>query len=216
MIVQHTFGLDVPTELTQAYDPAQTALLVYDMQAGIFAQAPQLASITPQVSRIIAAARTAGLRTFFARHMSLPKNLMGVSQLRTAMTWQRHSNVEDVTSMFLRDTPAFSLIPEATPLSSEMVFDKLGMSFFEGTPLNMVLRDCGITSFIIAGVVLEIGIVPTVTHGIDLGYMPIVVEDACGSVSADAKNRALEDVRHTGSAFITDTQAICRLITQKA
>jgi len=70
------------------------------------------------------------------------------------------------------------------------------MSFFVGTPLDLALRDLGLDSFVIVGAVLEFGIEPTVRHGADLGYLPVVVADACfslGDFSGDAaaKERTL-------------------------
>jgi biuret amidohydrolase len=72
------------------------------------------------------------------------------------------------------------------PLPSEAIFDTITMSAFEGTPLNIALRDCGIDSFGIVGIAMEIGIEPTVRHGVDLGYIPVVVTDACGFGHRDA------------------------------
>jgi nicotinamidase-related amidase len=88
------------------------------------------------------------------------------------------------------------------------VFDKITMSAFEGTPLDIVLRDCGINSFIIAGVATEIGIEPTVRQGADLGYIPIVVTDACGSGHAEAGERALASIKFMGDAILTDVRTI--------
>jgi len=105
---------------------------------------------------------------------------MGISQFRTAMAWQRVTTVDEVKPWFLRDSPGFSLIPEVNLLPSEVVFDKVTMSAFEGTPLDIALRDCGIDAFVIVGIAMEIGIEPTVRHGVDLGYIPVVVKDACG------------------------------------
>ena len=117
---------------------------------------------------------------FFTRHMSLPARLMGAAQLRTAMAWQHVDDPEKVQSWFLRDTPGFQIVPELSPRGDEAVFDKLAMSAFAGTPLEMALRDLGIRAFAIAGVALEIGIGPTVWHAVDLGFIPVVVTDACG------------------------------------
>jgi nicotinamidase-related amidase len=55
------------------------------------------------------------------------------------------------------------------------------MSAFEGTPLNIVLRYRGINAFAIVGVAMEVGIEPTVRHGADLDYIPVIVRDACGA-----------------------------------
>ena len=61
------------------------------------------------------------------------------------------------------------------------MIDKITMSAFEGTPLDIVLRDCGVRAYLIAGVAIEVGIEPTVRHSADLGYIPVVVRDACGA-----------------------------------
>ena len=86
------------------------------------------------------------------------------------------------------------------------------MSAFEGTPLEMALRDCGVRSFIIAGIALEIGIDPTCRQGADLGFWPIIVNDACGSGNAAAANHSLAALEHMGDSIVTDTATVCRLL----
>ena len=152
-------------------------------------------------NRILGAA---DVRTFFCRHLSLATVLMGVQQTRTAMAWQRVDDPKDVRSLFLRDSPGFGLIPEATPRPTEVVFDKLGMSAFAGTPLDMALRDYGVVAVAIVGVVLEIGIAPTVAHATDLGSVPVVIADACGSVDDAARQRALDGIDHALMSVTTD------------
>src|SRR5215467_10591619 len=113
-----------------------------------------------------------------------------------------------VRVFFMRHTPGFQLVSDLNPLPSEVIFDKITMSAFEGTPLDIALRDCGINSFIIVGVATEIGIEPTVRHGADLGYLPIVVADACGAGHADAGARAMASIRFMGDAIMTDSRSI--------
>ena len=79
------------------------------------------------------------------------------------------------------DAAHSQIVPELAPAADEAVFEKLTMSAFEGTPLDTVLRDCGVTSVAIVGVALEIGIEPTARHAADLGYVPVVIRDACGA-----------------------------------
>ena len=155
------------------------------------------------------AARAAGVRVFFSRHLSLPKELMGMSQFRMAMAWQRVDSPDEVNPWFLRDHPSFQIIPELAPRQSEGVFDKLTMSAFEGTWLDFALRDCGINAFIIVGVATEIGIEPTARHGADLGYIPVLVTDACGAGNEEAAQRSIENLQFAGDAIITDAQTIC-------
>jgi nicotinamidase-related amidase len=207
--MQRAFGLSIPQTLEDVCDPARLALLVYDMQVGIVKQIGNGAQITAKVQQVLSAARQAGIRVFFTRHMSLPRELMGASQFRMAMAWQRVKSPDEVKPWFLRDTPGFQLIPELQPLPSEAIFDKIAMSAFEGTPLDIALRDCGITAFAIAGIALEIGIEPTMRQGSDLGYIPVLVKDACGFGHRDAAERTMASLEFAGDALITSVDAIC-------
>jgi biuret amidohydrolase len=210
--MQRAFGLEIPETLEEACAPSRTALIVYDMQVGVVRQIPTADVITSRVSEVLRAAREAGMRVVFTRHLSLPKELMGIFQLRMAMAWQRVTNVDQVQPWFLRDAPGFQLAPELTPLASEAVFDKITMSAFEGTPLDIALRDCGITSIVICGIAMEIGIEITVRHAADLGYIPIVVTDACGAGHPEAAQRSIAGLRFTGDAFLTTTSEIAAVL----
>jgi biuret amidohydrolase len=207
--MQRAFGLDIPQTLDDICDPTRLALVVYDMQVGIVKQIEKGQQITDNVVQVLAAARKAGIRVLFTRHMSLPNQLMGVSQVRMAMAWQGVKSPNEVKPWFLRDAPGFHLIPEMNPLPSEAIFDKITMSAFEGTPLDIALRDCGILAFAIVGIAMEIGIEPTVRQGADLGYIPVVVKDACGFGHCDAADRSIASLEFAGDALLTNVETIC-------
>ena len=206
-------GLSIPQVLGDVCDSTRLALLVYDMQAGIVRQIPDGAIVTEQAGRVLQAARTAGVRTFFTRHMSLPKELMGVSQYRMAMAWQKLDDPAQAEPWFLRDSPAFHIVPELAPLPSEAIFDKLAMSAFEGTPLAFALRDCGISAVAIVGIATEIGIEPTARHAADLGLLPVIVTDACGGGNPEAVRRSLDSLAFTGDALFTNTADFCEALS---
>jgi nicotinamidase-related amidase len=214
--VEHAYGLSIPRTLPEACDPRRAALLVYDMQVGVLAQIADADRVVARVTDLVDAARTGGYRVFYLRHMAVPKEVAGVSRLRTAMAWQRVDRVSDVRIAFLRDSEEFALVPELSPAPTEMVFDKVTMSAFVGTPLDLVLRDCGVDTVAIAGVAMEIGIEPTVRHAADLGYLPIVVADACGAGNLDAAQRSLAGLAFAGDALLTDTETIRPLLAAGA
>jgi nicotinamidase-related amidase len=216
MAVEKAFGLEIPENLEEACSPQRTAVVVYDMQVGILRQMRDGASVLAKVGEVLRSARGAGLRVYFLRHLSLPKELAGVSQLRTAKAWQRVASVAEVRPWFLRDSSGFQLAPELAPLASEAVFDKITMSAFEGTPLDIALRDCSITTVVIVGVATEIGIEPTVRHAVDLGYLPVLVTDACGAGNEEAGQRALASLRFMGDAFFTTVAEFCGILGRKA
>ncbi|MGI9147222.1 MAG: cysteine hydrolase family protein [Chloroflexota bacterium] len=213
--MEHGFGLDIPLTLDQVCDPRRLALLVYDMQVGVVSQMPDGADITRRVAAVVQTARDAGVRTFFTRHVWLPLEVAGVAQLRTAMAWQRVNRVVDLKPILQRDSPGFQIVPELTPRSSEAVFDKITMSAFEGTPLDIALRDCGISAFAIVGVALEIGIEPTVRHATDLGYIPVLVTDACGSGDHAAAARSIATLAFAGGSLQTDAATLSAVLGPK-
>lgn len=212
--MEKAYGLEIPQNLEEVCHPERMALLVYDMQVGIMNQLPKEKTnrITQQVLQVLEAAREGGFRVFFARHLSLPKEAAGVFQLRQAMMWQRTNKVSEVNSWFLRDSDSFQLIPELSPRPSEVIFDKITMSAFSGTFLDIALRDCGINSFAIVGIATEIGIEPTIRHGSDRGYIPVLVTDACGAGDDEAGERSLKSMEFIGDALLTETKTICDLL----
>jgi nicotinamidase-related amidase len=215
--MRRRFGLDIPVTLQDACDPAAMAVVIYDMQVGVLRQLPGGgADEVRRVSQVLAAARAGGYPVFFTRHMSLPVKLMGRAQLRTAMAWQHVDDPDKVKSWFPREAPGFQIVPELSPRGDEAIFDKLAMSAFAGTPLEMALRDLGIRAFAIAGVALEIGIAPTVSHAVDLGLLPVVVTDACGGRDRPAMERVLDDLRFSGEALLTDISTVTPLLASRS
>jgi nicotinamidase-related amidase len=213
--MQHAFGLEIPATLDEACDTKRMALLVYDMQVGILNQIKNGGEITEKVLRVLQTARAAGVRVFFSRHLSLPKELMGMFQVRTALAWQKVESIEQVKPWFLRDSPQFQIVPELSPQPNEAIFDKITMSAFEGTFLNVALRDCDINRLAVVGIAMEIGIEPTVRHAADLGYIPIVVTDACGAGHVEAAQRSLASLAFTGDALLTNVETICQLLSNR-
>jgi biuret amidohydrolase len=200
--VKSAYGLSIPETLAEAVRPDSTALIVYDMQVGILRQLKAGPDVLAHVLEVLELARSAGVRIFFMRHMSLPKKLAGVFQTRQMMFWQNKTSPDDAHPWFLRDSPGFALAPELAVRDDEAILDKITMSAFEGTPLSIALRDCGLKSFVICGIATEIGIEPTIRHGADLGFILVLVEDACGAGEPEAGERAIAGMRFIGDAMI--------------
>lgn len=206
-------GLDIPESLEDALRPASLALVVYDMQVGVLSQIAEADWVLDNVSALLAAARGRGIRTVFTRHYFMPTELAGVHQLRQAKVWQHKGRAADTHPLIPYGSPGFQLVDGLEPRPTEAVVDKITMSAFEGTPLDIVLRDCGVRAYMVAGVALEVGIEPTVRHSADLGYLPIVVHDACGAGDQAAGDRALTSIAYTGDALLADTDQVCSILS---
>jgi nicotinamidase-related amidase len=189
--MQQAFGMAVPETVDEMCRPTTSAVLVYDAQVGILAHVQDRDRLVERISAVLQAAREAAVPVLYVRHVSLPPTHMGVTALRTAMAWQRVHDAATVTAAFPPDAPHTQVVGDLAPVDGEPVFDKLGMSAFVGTPVEQVLRDRGVTTLVLVGAVLEIGVEPTARHAADLGLLPVVVEDACGVVDTQAAERSL-------------------------
>jgi nicotinamidase-related amidase len=211
-MIRSRYGVEIPTTLVEWCDPQRTALIVYDMQVGICAQVPGADLIIKQTAMALEAARTAGMRVAFTRHLSLPRRWMGMTQLRTAMAWQHHQHPDTIEPWFLADAEGTKIVSELAPLADEAVFDKLTMSLFDSTALNFALRDCGIRAIAVAGIAMEIGIEPTLRQATDNGFAAVLIEDACGFGNAAARDRSIATLNFIGETILTSTAAFCRAV----
>ena len=211
--MQHAFGMDVPESVAEMCQPPRAAVLVYDAQVGIVAAVRDRALVLTQIRSVVDAARKAGVPVLYVRHVSVPPSHMGVGALRTAMAWQRVERAEDVRSTFPEDASHTQLVDELQPEAGEPVFHKLGMSAFVGTPLEVVLRDRGVITLILVGAVLEIGIEATARHAADLGFLPVVVEDACGVVDGEAAQRSLASLDYSFMSYRATTAQVVEALS---
>lgn len=197
----------MPSSLPPSYtDATRTALLIYDMQRGIAKQIADAERVIAACKTAVEAARRAGMRIAYSKHMSPPRVWLGSTQLRTAMAWQRAQKPEEVKGWFPRGSEASEIVPELAPADDDLVVEKFTMSALSGTTLDFALRDCGIVNLVMAGIALEIGIEPTVRSATDLGFVPVVLTDACGWGNKAAGERSLETMKFVGEAILTDTK----------
>jgi nicotinamidase-related amidase len=212
--MKSAYGVKVPSDLQEICSPDRAAIIIYDMQAAIVPQIADGQLIVRGCQQLLAAARSSGYRIFFTRHIFLPNASAGVGQFRRAMVWQRKDDPIDTKPFFTATSPASQIVPELTPTEDDVVIEKIAMSAFEGTYLDIALRDINLVAFIIAGIALEVGIEPTIRHGLDLNYIPIVISDLCGAKTDEARLRSLANLRATGEVIETSSSELIALLAQ--
>jgi nicotinamidase-related amidase len=80
------------------------------------------------------------------------------------------------------------------PHEGKAVLDKITFGAFKGTPLAIMLRDCGLTPLVICGLV------------------PVVLRDACGAGHRQAGERSIESLAFVCYAIISDVEEFVRAI----
>lgn len=211
--MREAYGLPIPNQLSEVCAPERCAVIIYDMQNGIVPQIDAGPEIVASCGTLLEASRTGGYRIFFTRHFFLPNAVAGVGQLRRAMVWQRKNRAEETTPFFQQGSPLWEIDPKVAPREGEIVIDKITMSAFEGTFLNLAMRDARLDSFIIAGIALEVGIGPTVRHALDLNFCPVVVSDACGSKTEKLRNQTITSLEETGEVYIASTSEVVSVMS---
>jgi ureidoacrylate peracid hydrolase len=96
------------------------------------------------------------------------------------------------------------------PVEDEIVLGKTSSSVFISTNIDYVLRNLGVKSLIVAGVLTDQCIDSTVRDACDLGYLVTVPTDACATLSAERHDWALRNNR--GYCRQITTEALAREI----
>ena len=105
------------------------------------------------------------------------------------------------------------------PAEDEIVLPKTSSSVFISTNIDYVLRNLGVRSLIVAGVLTDQCIDSAVRDACDLGYLVTVPTDACATLSAERHEWSLRNNRGYCRQLTTDellgeierlTRPVCR------
>jgi biuret amidohydrolase len=177
-------------------DPAKTALLVVDMQHQFISRD----GLDAQV------AREKGMfdkwAYFFDRidQLTIPNNQKLLQFFRAnklEVTFGRiachHKDGRDRSPVQRRPgwnnillpigDPGAEMVPELAPLPDEIVVNKTTDSVVAGTNYEFLLRNMGIETVVVTGVVTDQCVASTVRGLADAGFEVILVEDACAAAT---------------------------------
>jgi ureidoacrylate peracid hydrolase len=90
-----------------------------------------------------------------------------------------------------KDTWGADIIDGLDPREDEVILDRIRMSAFHGTALDVMLRNLGVTGVVIVGVWTNMAVEHTARDAADFGYRVTVVSDATSSINADWQRVAL-------------------------
>ena len=87
------------------------------------------------------------------------------------------------------------ILDEIAPGADEMVFRKTSSSVFISTNIYYVLRNLGVRSLIVAGMMTDQCVESAVRDACDLGYLVTLVTNACVTESAERHHQAFIGIR---------------------
>ena len=200
--------------------PGQTALLIIDMQrhsahpdgatlrkvrAAGFAEvargfSERLALIVPNIRRLQVAFRGAGLEVIHVRIASM-----------TADGRDRGPSHKKLGHVAAPDSRDADILPELRPVGDELVFSKTAGSVFCATNIEYVLRNLGITTLVVTGIVTTGCVHTAVTGAADRGFHVILVEDGCGALLPEMHWASIRILRDVYAKVMTTAEVLERL-----
>ncbi len=182
--------------------PEHTALVTQECQRGVvgdLSPLPHLAAaareILPNVARLSKAARAAGVRVV---HCTAERRPDGLGANTNARIFRY---MEKAPHPLRPGSDAAALVPEIEVSESDLMMPRLhGLSPFQGTELDFVLRNLGVRTIVGVGVSLNVAIQSLTFDAVNASYQVVIPRDA---VAGFPKEYAEAVFEHTLGAVAT-------------
>ena len=200
----------MPFDITPLVNPNHTALLTNEVQSSVFDADGDLAEnarrILGNIVRLADAARLAGAPVVHAvkhfRRDSLARN-------RNIVLYQLRGVLPDAQPKpDSRLQPGCQLVPELGPNERDLVMTRLhGMGAVHDSGIDPVLRILGVSTVVVVGVSLNVGIPNSVMDLANRGYDVVVPSDAVAGTPTEYQDQIMKHtIRHL--ARVAPTRAI--------
>jgi len=169
-------------------DPADTAVVVVDMQNGFChpegsLYAPDSEAALDPVTGLLTRAREAGASVVFTRDVHPPEQFEGNHYYDEFERWGEH---------VLEGSWEAELIDALDPREGELVVEKHTYDAFHETQLEGWLDAHGIDDLVVCGTLANVCVLHTASSAGLRDYRPILAEDAIGFIEPDHREYALD------------------------
>ena len=193
----------------------RTALLVIDPYNDFISEGGKLwdrlkpvadaNNCVPHMLQVLKAARSAGLRVFYALHHRYRPG--------DYETWEHIAPIQKAAwsrKTFEYGTWGGEIRPEFTPQPGDIVAQEHWCSSgFANTDLDLQLKQHSIHKLIVIGLIAHTCVEATVRYAAELGYQVTVVKDATASYSDEHMHAALDvNLPNYASAIVTANEVI--------
>ncbi|GAA0612407.1 isochorismatase family cysteine hydrolase [Paenochrobactrum glaciei] len=202
-------------------DPAETALLVVDIQGVYLVPSEDAAQrdawapfrermndvVIPNVAKLIDKCRSQELEVMFARIACLKDNGRDRSLSQKKPGWNY--------LLLPKDAEESSIVPELQPQGDEIVFCKTTDSALTGTNMRLILQNMGIKNVIVVGIFTDQCISSTVRSLADESFNVVVVEDCCAAATKELHDHELEIINMIYCHVVSSDEVVSFLKPQK-
>jgi len=171
----------MPFDLSTLIAPAHTAVITSECQRGVvgdLSNLPALAEASAhgmldRIARITDAARRVSIPVL---HCTAVRRPDGAGANQNGRLFQY---MEKAKHPLFEGTPAVEIVPEIDVMEDDLVLPRLhGLSPFQGTELDSILRNLGVRTFIATGVSVNVAIQALTYEAVSAGYQVVIPKDA--------------------------------------
>ena len=197
-LVERALTVDCTDGREYTFMPAQTALLLIDMQldfldphgmCGVLGEPiDNLRSIVPTAKEVLAAVRDGGMSVVHTREGYAPDlaDMHALKRKRFAGV-----NAGPLGRFLIRGEPGQDIIPELSPRENETVIDKPGFGAFYCTDLEEILKARSISHLLLAGVTTQCCVHSTLREAVDRGFACLTLSDCCAAFDPTQHDAAI-------------------------
>jgi nicotinamidase-related amidase len=192
----------VPLDLAKLAAPGHTALVTQEIQRGVVGDLSQLPALAeaaavalPNIARLVLAARAAGVPVI---HCTAERRADGLGANANARIFQFMAKA---SVLLLPGSDAAQIVPEVPVAPADLVLPRLhGLSPFQGTELDAILRNLGVTTLVGVGVSVNVAIQNLAFDAVNASYQVVLPRDAVAGFPAAYVDAVFE---HTLGAVAT-------------
>ena len=167
-------------DLRSLVAPAHTALVTQECQRGVMGDLSQLPALAteaqqalPQIAALVRAARAAKVPVV---HCTAERRADGQGANANARIFQYMAKAP---VKLLPGSDAAQIVPELDVQDSDLVLPRLhGLSPFQGTELDFLLRNLGVRTLVGVGVSVNVAIQNLAFDAVNSGYQVVLPRDA--------------------------------------
>jgi ureidoacrylate peracid hydrolase len=203
------------------FEPSKAALLIIDMQyldahpegwmgrlakqqgkeALLEYRFEAIQAITPNIQKLQAACRAAGIEVIHVRVAFLTRD--GRDGIQALSARGTHTPYDSREADFLE---------ELRPVGDEIVISKTSSGAFNSSAIDQILRNLGAEHLLVTGIVTNGCVELTARDAADRGYWVTLVSDGCAASTPELHQNALERMTDGGVIAAKTTEEVLTMI----
>ena len=194
----------MPAQLS--LDPARTAVLSMDLQAGIVSIYVKDQELLARAASVLQRARASGMRIIHVQ-VGFRPNLPEVSSRNLLFAAIKSSPQHQR----LFRSPTGAIHAAVAPEPDDIVVTKHRVSAFAGTDLEMILRANDIETLVLFGIATSGVVLSTLREAADADYRLVVIKDCCADLDPELNSCLLDKLFPAQAQILTASEFLGHL-----